>query len=94
MTANNDIPGGLGGAAFIAPFAVDPEVAHRLLIGGHFMYVTTSANAGPDANGNGTATFTLMSPQNLTGCNGGCNITDIEFAPHDHTVAYYWPARA
>ncbi len=94
MTANNDIPGGLGGAAFLAPFAVDPQVAHRLLVGGHFMYVTTNANAGPDATGNGTSTFALMSAQNLTGCNGGCNITDIEFAPHDDTVAYSLASQA
>ena len=69
------------------------QVPHRLLIGGHFIYVTTNANAGPDANG-GTSTFALMSPQNLTGCNGGCNITDIEFAPHDHTVAYSLASQA
>ncbi|HEV3112363.1 MAG TPA: hypothetical protein VGY99_17895 [Candidatus Binataceae bacterium] len=88
MKANNDAPGGFGGAAFIAPFAVDPVVPHRLLTGGHFLYVTTDANAGPDAKGNGTATFALMSHQNLTGCSGGCPITDIEFAPGDHRVLY------
>ena len=88
MKANGDAAGGTGGAAFIAPFAVDPVVPHRLLIGGHFIYVTNNANAGPDAKGNGTAAFALMSPQNLTSCSGGCAITDIEFAPTDHTVAY------
>ncbi len=93
MTDNNDIPGGLGGAAFIAPFAVDPVVPHRVLVGGHFIYVTTNANAGPDANG-GTSTFGLMSPQNLTGCNGGCAITDIEFAPGQDSVLYTLASQA
>src|SRR5579885_1959363 len=90
MAANNDVSGSgkLGGARFIAPFAVDPAVAHRLVVGGHLLYVTTNADAGPDPMGNSTANFALMSAQNLAGCNGGCAITDIEFAPSDHTVLY------
>ncbi|HKD65977.1 MAG TPA: hypothetical protein VKB84_03985 [Candidatus Binataceae bacterium] len=65
-------------ASFYPPFAVDPAIAERVLVGGHLMYASTDA----------MTSFQLMSPQNLTGCFPGCAITDIEFAPGDHTVAY------
>jgi hypothetical protein len=81
-------------AGFTPPFAVDPVVPHRLVIGGHMVYVSTNANAGPNAMGNGTAAFALMSPQDVTGCSPGCAITDLEFAPGDHTVLYTLSSQA
>jgi photosystem II stability/assembly factor-like uncharacterized protein len=88
VKANNDMAG------FYPPIAVDPVVPHRLLVGGHFMYISTNANA-VDVMGKGAAAFSTMSPKNnLTGCFPGCALTDIEFAPGDHRVIYTLASQA
>ncbi len=72
---------GVDTAAFYPPLAVDPATAKRVLIGGHGIYVSTDA----------MATWQRQSNQNLTGClpaGSACALSDIEFAPSDHTRAY------
>ena len=68
------------GAHFYPPLAVDPQVAGRVLFGGHFIY------ASPD----GMLTWKLQEPDDLTsGCSGGaCSLQDIEFAPSDNHRAW------
>jgi hypothetical protein len=72
-------------ASFYSPFAADPVVAHRVVTGGHAIYVSTD----------GMAHFAQMSNQ-LVGpsCLGGCTLTDIEFAPGDHRVIYTLASQA
>ena len=60
---------------FYPPLAADPASGSRIMIGGHFIYVSTD----------GMLTWQIQS-DNLTGScdvtNGGCALQDIEFVPN------------
>ncbi len=67
------------GSSFYPPLASDPTVAHRVLFGAHHIYQSTD----------GMFTWAVMTQDLTGGCtSGNCALTDIEFAPNDHTVAY------
>ena len=67
-------------ASFLPPLAGDPAVATRVLFGAHHVYASTD----------GMFTWQLQSLQDLTGgcANSNCALSDLEFAPSDHTKAY------
>jgi hypothetical protein len=67
------------GSGFYPPLATDPSVAHRVLFGAHRIYQSTD----------GMFTWALMTLDLTGGCpDSNCALTDIEFAPNDHRVAY------
>lgn len=70
------------GPQFFAPLAGDPSVAQFVLLGSFFTY----------ASANGMQSWTQQTTQDLTrGCAAGsspCAVTDLSFAPSDHTKAY------
>jgi hypothetical protein len=64
---------GDSGMSVYPPIAVDPNVANRIFIGGHFVYVSA----------NGSQTWRQQSSSDITGgCTGrGCALDDLEFVP-------------
>ena len=67
-------------AGFYPPLAVDPAVAHRVLLGAHHTYVSTD----------GMLTWQQQASADLTGgcADGTCALQDIQFAASDHTKAW------
>ena len=71
---------GGGPTAFYPSLAGDPSVAHRVMLGGHAVFVSTD----------GMFSRQLQTAQDLTGgcANNACALQDIEIAPGDRTRAW------
>ena len=71
------------GPVFYPPIASDPVVAKRVLVGADFVYASTDAMLTWQRQG------TTPGGGGLASCAGPrCALTDIEFAPSDHTKAW------
>ncbi len=82
VIANN----GGGPTNFYPPLAGDASAPHRVMLGGHSIFVSTD----------GMFTWQLQTTQDLTGgcVSGACALQDIQIVPCDHTRAWSLSIRA